>query len=121
MRKELKKLIGQRLRFTGEIERYGVKRGWKGREEKTVLLRNIRRDGETEVVTDHLWFTAGKTWVASGMAPGAKVAFQARVGKYVKGYQGYREDVISTVSIDYRLERPTKAEVIGGEGCVDLD
>jgi hypothetical protein len=112
MRTELAKLDGQRLRFSGTIERFGSKRGWKGSTLKTVLLRHVRRYDKGLVVTDHLWFTAGRAWEAKGMEPGATVAFDARVGIYEKGYKGHREDVFVTEGIDYRLERPTRVMIV---------
>lgn len=112
MRKQLKAIDGERLRFTARVERFGSKRGWKGAPERTVLLRDVRRDGTEAILTDHLWFTAGKTWSISGLAPGAKIAFDARVGTYEKGYRGRRDDVLTSYGIDYRLERPTRLSVI---------
>lgn len=112
MRNQLKAIDGERLRFTARIERFGTKRGWKGKSERTVLLRDIRKDGDDTIVTDHLWFTAGKTWSADGVAPGAIVSFDARVGIYEKGYKGHREDVMTSFGTDYRLERPTRLSVL---------
>lgn len=57
-------------------------------------------------VADHVWFTCSKSW--DNLIANDIVEFDARVGKYEKGYKGYREDVFNPVSIDYRLERPTK-------------
>jgi hypothetical protein len=105
MRKELKNLSGQRMRFCATVERLGHKNGYKG-PVPTILLKDVRRVDTGEVVTDHLWFTVGKT--LSVLSPGDEVEFDARVASYEKGYKGYREDVYCPVSKDYKLERPTK-------------
>lgn len=105
-RKSLRHLIGQRLDFTATVSRYGKKGAFRGEPIDTVLLVNIRRFDTGEVVTDHLWFTAGKSWM--GFKPNDHVTFDARVGEYEKGYFGRREDVCVEPSVDYRLERPTK-------------
>lgn len=108
MRKELKKLDGQRLRFRAKVERFGEKNGYMGTL-PTILLTNVFELTSGQVVTDHLWFTRGKTWQCE---VGDIVEFDARVGSYEKGYKGYRKDVCKEVKTDYRLERPTKFCVI---------
>ena len=107
MRKELRKLKGQRMTFRATVERYGKKRAFRGPDLDTILLREVTRADTDEVVCDHLWFTAGKCW--AGVHAGDTVTFDARVGLYEKGYTGWRTDVEdSPISVDYRLERPTK-------------
>lgn len=112
MRKQLKALNGQRLRFFGVFERFGTKSGWHGHEDRTILLKDIRRENApTHILTDHLWFTCGKTFDRLHLHPGDRVAFNARVTSYEKGYYGRRaEDTGEAWSaLDYRLERPTQA------------
>ena len=87
-----------------------TKRAYRGPDQLTLLLRNVVRRDTREAVASHLWFTAGK-W-SRRLRKGDKVAFDARVGEYVKGYLGRRQDVDSPPSLDYRLERPTKVVVI---------
>ncbi len=96
----------ERHTFTATFVRFGTKHGWQV-PERTVLLSNVKLG--TETVADHLWFTCGKTWDQLDLQAGDSVQFDARVGKYQKGYQGYREDVYKPRMTDYRLERPTKA------------
>ncbi len=107
MRRELKKHAGQRFTVTATFERFGIKSGYMGRQLRTVLLRDVRRGDE--VLTDHLWFTCGKTFDRLMLREGDCISFDARVSRYTKGYQGWREDVPQWTAYDYRLERPTKA------------
>lgn len=110
MRSKLKAINGQRMRFTATVERFGEKSAFKGAPIPTVLLKNIRILETDEQVTDHLWFTKGKSWEECVI--GGIVEFDARVTTYEKGYKGYRDDVYdSPVKTDYKLERPTKVEV----------
>lgn len=111
MRKKLKKLHNKRLTFTAYIERFGTKSAFRGDPIPTILLLNICCFDTGEVVSDHLWFTKGKSWLPFN--PGDKIQFDARVTTYEKGYKGYRDDIYDCpVTIDYRLERPTKIKKI---------
>ena len=111
MRKALAKRENARCQFSGTFERLGIKPGWKGREEKTLLLSNVR-DSAGNLVCDHLWlnFTVGfsKVWPSTGDT----VVFDARVKPYVKGYFGWREDVYKPPAKDYKLSHPTKIRKI---------
>lgn len=109
MRKELKKYNGQRLSVTAIFERFGSKNGWHA-PQKTILLKDIKYGDE--LLTDHIWFTCGKTFESLDLVQGDVIQFDARVNSYTKGYQGYREDVYSYVGKDYRLTHPTKAKKI---------
>lgn len=106
MRKELRKMNGERLRFSATVERFGYKRAFRGPDIKTVLLIAVKSLPDNELVTDHLWFVKGKSW--DGIQPGDVIEFDARVGVYEKGYKGHRDDIFEPVTSDYRLERPTK-------------
>ena len=111
MRKKLKSINGQRLRFIATVERFASKSAFRGPAIPTVLLKDIRRTDTGENVSDHLWFTKGKSWESTTI--GCQVEFDARVSVYEKGYKGHRDDVFDApVSVDYRLERPTKVEVL---------
>lgn len=111
MRKDLKKITGMRERFSGQVTRFGTKSAFRGPPKKTVLLTQIQRIANAKVVTDHIWLTVGKR--LEHLEVGDIVEFDARVGEYTKGYQGYRWDVCSYIEVDYRLERPTKVTVVG--------
>lgn len=108
MRKKLKELgSGERYTFIGTFERWGEKPAYRGYPIKTILLKDVKLMGG-DLVTDHLWFTAGKQFESFSLSVGDCVQFNARVKPYTKGYKGYREDVYNPISIDYKLERPTK-------------
>jgi hypothetical protein len=104
MRKELEKIsdTNMRARFTGVFERYGVKRGWRGQEEETILLKNIK-DEDGNIIADHLWFnhTLG-FWSLGELTRGDVISFVARATLYRKGVYGCRTE------FDYQLSRPTK-------------
>ncbi|NDO73052.1 hypothetical protein [Shewanella sp. SE1] len=111
MRNKLKPLMDQRLRFTATIERYGKKHAYRGEPLKTILLTDVRLEGNDTVLTDHIWFTCGKSWEQCNI--GDTIAFDARVTQYIKGYQGYRDDIYDRpTELDYRLERPTKITIM---------
>lgn len=114
MRRHLQALAGQRLRFVGIFARFGTKNGYRG-PERTLLLRDVcLYRAPDHILTDHLWFTCGKTFDQLHLHPGDQVIFDARVTEYNKGYQGRRaeESGEAWAARDYRLERPTRAEKI---------
>ncbi len=109
-RKKLK-FIGdnERHTFVGTFERYGSKKNYHGFPETTILLKNIKMKDTKEIITDHLWFNFTKGFRGLGnMETGELIQFNARVKPYVKGYQGYREEIARGVSVDYKLSHPNK-------------
>lgn len=107
MRNNLKNIgSDNRHNYIGTFERFGLKSGYKGPVE-TVLLLNVC-DSKGNLVTDHLWFTKTKGFAKADLHQGDRISFEARVDSYVKGYQGYREDIYTDISIDYKLSYPTK-------------
>lgn len=111
-RKELKAIgMQDRHTYTGTFERTGIKRGYQGRTEETILLLNVK-DKNDNVVANHLWFSMTKGFAACELSQGDTVLFDARVDKYNKGYYGHREDVYRERHTDYKLSRPTKIKVI---------
>lgn len=109
MRKELKKLNGKRLMFSAVVHGFGT-RHFKDKEIPTILFREVYELSSEKLVADHLWFTKGKAW--SNLSVGSKVQFEARVKEYEKGYKGSREVLDAPVTTDYKLERPTKIELL---------
>jgi hypothetical protein len=107
MRKDLKTLNEQRIRFKATVERFGKKTNYHGFPESTILFTCVSRVDTGKQVTDHIWFTVGKTIQALNLKPGDVVEFDARVGDYVKGYVNYREYIDERI-IDYKLNRPTR-------------
>lgn len=111
MRKKLEQLEEVRDTFTGVFERFGVKNGWKGLAEPTVLLKNIK-NSKGKFMTEHLWFNLTKGFDSLGLEEGDLIQFDARVKSYVKGYRGFREDVYRPLEIDYKLSHPTKISIL---------
>ncbi|MCH3921841.1 hypothetical protein [Limosilactobacillus sp.] len=106
MRKSLKNIgAATRERFVGEFARTGYKRVYQTFK-PTILLTNIRLLDTGELITNHLWFNYGKQFLCLGeLRPGDQLAFNARVGTYYKGY-------CNAKSKDYRLQYPTKIELL---------
>jgi hypothetical protein len=108
MRKQLEQINGVRSTFTGTFVRLGLKKGWKGVPDQTVLLKDIR-DITGKKVASHVWmnFTTGFDDIV--LNEGDRVIFDARVKEYIKGYQGQDEwGMDGELEIDYRLSHPTK-------------
>ena len=112
MRKELM-MIGkdERHTFTGTFERFGVKNGYMGCPEDTVLLVDVCDEGGS-IVAEHLWFNCTKGFDDLDLKQGDIVKFNARVASYRKGYFGRRRDVYVPFSVDYKLSYPTKIKKI---------
>ena len=119
MRTELKKLGSRdRHRFTATVGGFGTKRGYQGRRLDTVLLRDVRCDGD--VVTDHLWMTCGK-W-SEQLEEGMRISFDARVDSYLAGYRGRRDDYdLPPPRMDYTVKRPTRLRVLPATVPLELD
>ena len=118
MRKGLKQIEGDRLRFSGIFERFGTKPRYKPSYvdggwvdfDRTVLLIQIK-DDNGKVVCDHLWMNYTKGFEKLGeLEQGDLVFFNARVTEYTKGYVNHREYIDET-EVDYRLSNPTKIEI----------
>lgn len=102
---------GERNLYTGEFVRVGFKNGFKG-PVKTVLLKDVK-DENGQLVTDHLWFNMTKGFEAANPEPRDIVEFMGKAEKYIKGYNGRREDVYKPLESDYKLSRPTKIKNLG--------
>ena len=109
MRTALASRDEERATFQGQFERFGTKKGWQGREEQTILLKDIY-DHTGNLVCDHLWFNATKAFVLLHLQTGDVVQFDARVKAYLKGYFGRREDVYKPTETDYKLSHPTRVK-----------
>lgn len=112
-RKKLKEIEEYRGTFTGTFKRKGEKRAYKGYPETTILLINVRGENGA-IITDHLWFNYTKGFRELNLAVGDRVQFDARVKRYYKGYQGFREEVPLSQERDYKLSHPTKMSIIEG-------
>ena len=67
-----------------------------------ILLARVILADTGRHITDHVWFTLGKSWESYKV--GEWVEFDARVGEYVKGY--YKD------KWDYKLNNPTKIKKV---------
>ena len=93
-----------RLRYHATVGRFGIKSNpFKGFPERTIMLKNVVNVNTGEVVTDHLWFTVGRTLNALNLKVGDEITFNARVGTYKKGYK--------SKTLDYKLNNMSKIEV----------
>jgi hypothetical protein len=118
MRKTLRKREGKRFRVSCQIERFATKRGFKGNSIPTILLKNLVDAPTGDAMSDHLWFTCGK-W-CDGLKAGDTIEFDARVGAYIKGCQGRRDDVFTEVSEDYPTLRLTNQRSAVRDTTADL-
>lgn len=112
MRHKLKEMREFRGTFIGIFEKFGIKNGYNGRIETTILLKDIvTLDGEE--ITDHLWFNYTKGFQELGeLHKGDKIQFNARGKEYEKGYKGWREDVYNKpIQKDYKLVYPTQIKL----------
>jgi len=107
MRKKLAEKNGERLMFTGTVERFGTAKNWHGYPERTILVKDIVFTDSENFATDHLWFKVGKIISRMNLKEGDKIQFEARVSRYIKGYVNWRE-YIDERQMDYKLNRPTK-------------
>jgi hypothetical protein len=110
LRVALRGHIGKRSRYTGTFERDGYKRSYRG-PLPTVLFKNIT-DASGVLVADHIWMDKTKALAEALLNPGDKIAFDAQVEEYTRGYFGHRDSVWVPASIDYRLSWLTQVEVV---------
>ncbi len=95
-RKSLEKLVGKRARFTAVLRR-------RNRRLRRIILVDIHSSETGKQVADHVWFREGQ-W-SSYIPPRSLIAFDARVVPYVKGPDSIK-------FLDFRLERPTRVQII---------
>lgn len=100
-------LHGIRTRFTATVESFGKKNSFKGKSLTTILLVDVYHEGE--LMTDHLWMTAGK-W-SRHLKEGDTFSFDSRITKYIKGYRGHRYEYEQPLEVDFRLSHPTNVEI----------
>jgi len=106
VRKALGVNEGQRGLYTGEFVRTGSKHGYKGNI-VTIIWKDVK-DETGQIVADHLWSNMTKAFKQADLKPSDLVEFRATVKKYIKGYQGRREEVFDkSTKADYHLSRPT--------------
>ena len=111
MRRALAAREEERATFTGTFERFGTKNGWQGRQDQTILLKDICDQSGTRVC-DHLWMNATKAFGLLTLQTGDIVQFDARIKPYLKGYFGRREEVWKPIEVDYKLSHPTRVKKV---------
>ncbi|HYG03414.1 MAG TPA: hypothetical protein VD927_13275 [Chryseosolibacter sp.] len=109
MRKKLAADQGERMTFTAMFVRLGKRTNYKGYTEETVLLKNIKKLGTPEVLTDHVWLTFTRAFQQLHLKEGELISFDARIKRYAKGYVN-KALKINQQSHDYRLSHPTKVK-----------
>lgn len=110
MREKLKERLGERSRYKGTFEKYKLRPAYKGLAKITFVLINVQTINGEEI-TDHLWFTQGKTWAKLGpLYPGDVIAFDARSKPYTKGKRDFEGEYYR--ERDYKLSNPTKMEFL---------
>ncbi len=111
MRTELQKIGKEtRNRYKGTVERMGIKSNrFKNFPERTMLLKNVVDVSTGKEVTDHLWFTVGKTLSNLNLRAEDEISFNGRVGSYRKGHKGKYKDFklnnMSKVVVESRTEK----------------
>jgi hypothetical protein len=101
MRKELAKLNTTRMSFTAKVGKFGTKKNYHGYSEPTICLCNVK-DIDGNIMTDHIWFTVGKTIDKLKLEVNEVIKFDARVSGYRKGY--FKD------GFDYKLNNISKVE-----------
>jgi hypothetical protein len=131
LRSNLKKHEGKTVKVTAvfarrgrrEVRPFKIRGGKKSprtvsrRTYPTVLIENVVDANSGELLADHLWLNAGKSWDRSALKPGCTVRFQARVIPYRAGYWGkckLKRDE-NRPRINYALTSPKGLEVIQSE------
>lgn len=111
MRKSLQQKSGERRRFHAIFSKYGKKPGYHDYAEETILLTDVKDWTSGELVADHLWFTLTKGFREVGLIKGQRIAFDARIKKYMKGYVNQKYKINQRTS-DYKLSHPTRIAAI---------
>jgi len=100
LRRKLERLgNAKRYTFVATVTRFGTK-SFDAYISPTMLLTELRLDGEEGILTDHLWQPLGKQFI--DVREGDVVRFHARVNWYV-----------TPRKMDCKLTNPTKVEIIG--------
>ena len=111
MRRELGRIEGVRTKFTATIARLGTKSNFKGGASETVLFTDVRNE-VGELMTAHVWFTIGKQLATVVHHVGKRVAFEARVKGYTKGYKGRGLELLKPRKEDFKLSNPTNVVLV---------
>lgn len=120
MREELAKIENYRGTFIGTVRRFGTKPKQGYASLKTILLVDVT-DHAGAAMCDHVWFIQGIQFERLELRVGERVAFRARVLRYIKGYKGNRDDPeLPSLTTDFRLAFPTDVRKLDTPAAPDL-
>lgn len=109
MRQLLKARVGQTVRVTAYIERYGS-----APYGSAYLLKEVRDAATSTMLTDHVWVPVDE-W-ANGFRVGDSITFTADVRQYVKGYLGdlsrFESPDLPFPQVDWTLFDIRDAEIV---------
>lgn len=88
------------MKFIGTFKKKGY-RGFSFYLCETVLLVDIK-DSKGNRITDHLWFSCND-FQNIELKKGDRISFEAKIGQYVKGYEGSKNGFPKPLKIDYNL------------------
>ena len=111
MRKELGASENERESFTATFIRFGTKHQHKGTTGTTLLFQQIK-NSKGILVADHVWFTMTNAFEQCRLQPGDRIAFDARVRSYSKGYKGLPKEIRKPAQYDFKLSHPTKIKIL---------
>ncbi len=107
MREKLRSELGERKRFSALVSKFGKKTNFKGYSEETILLTKVTNIETGELMTDHLWINFTAAFEQARIAIGDRIAFDARVKAYQKGYVNKQLGLTSRQT-DFKLSHLTK-------------
>jgi hypothetical protein len=114
MRKELGASENERERFTATFIRFGTKHQHRGSTTTTLLFQQII-NSKGILVADHVWFTITDAFEQCRLQPGDRIAFDARVKSYSKGYKGLPKEIRKPAQFDFKLSHPTRITKLGND------
>lgn len=102
MRVKLRKFLDQRILVRGVVTNLGDNK--KNKNQKCIVLRDIKEEHFREHLCDHIWIKVGKNLIKNQeeIFRGDIIRFEGRVCQYEK----------SDGSVDYGLKTPTKFKII---------
>lgn len=107
VKQRVKKILGDRKKFTGVFEKTFNDRDMFGNKISKILLKDIK-DENNNVITNEIIFNYSNSFEKMDLTKGDKLEFVARVTFSTGGYIGNREKVGEKRDPELKLVRPTK-------------